>query len=313
MKTFAVALLLVVGSTSYAAQGDPSSASTAPLSRPLPEGTQISLRFLADRVATGAIPTIAHQANFEVRAVDANGKPRSGIAVPLPVIVRGGRGTGPGLIGAGLAWTDKTAKTAEGLGITGADGVARGVFTSGNVMEVTKVKVPGTEATAEIEQVWNQLVTEKDAWEGSDYWVKPQQFRYSMRYERTVIGEDGKATKSWEPITGHKMHLRMTELTLGEWSPLLGPDSNGDGLPDGAKQERKVSSTDADLTQWTSLQQYITIGAVVEVEPGVYASSLSISPPQDAAGETLFDVEDRKFFIYDDVTYDVPLDNAIEE
>lgn len=298
LKMAAVAACLLAGlySPARAASTDSANTGSGGIIPALPAGTKLSVRFLTDRVAAGAIATKPHQAEFEVLALDAKGKPRGGVSVALPVIASGGRGKKKGTVTATMAWSANTVRLENTLGVTGPDGIARGLFTSGNWLEDTVIQIPGTTATAEIKQVWNDDSEEIEDENGD---AADNRARYRMRYQRTLTGPDGKAAEVWEPISGHSMYLELDLVRIEQYNPNSGPDEDEDGQPDGETEERTISSKDADPTEWKRLQQYVSISPVHEVEPGIYQGSIIITPPKDEAGQDVFTVSHSEYSIWD--------------
>jgi hypothetical protein len=296
---FAVVILLS-SSQAFAADSSPLPLSLAP-TRAVPEGVKISLHFLTDAVAAGAFPTLAHQAEFEVRAVDSTGKPRTGVEVDLPVVIKGGKGPTEA-IAARAIWAALSARPGHTTALTGKDGIARGIFTSGNRADETVVlQVPGTEAKAEIRQLWDDCGQFYDSTYGPE--GNLIRVRYNLRLSRTVVGPDGKPTQVSIPITGHPMTLKLIDMPMSFLNQELGPDENGDGNPDGEYQERKISSKDVDLTEWKHLQQYVEISKVTEVEPGIYEGTIEFTPPKNEKGNQIFTVTDPTRRIIDDSVY----------
>jgi hypothetical protein len=303
------AAVLISSSQAFAAEGSFSPVSSKPVSleptRAMPEGVKISLHFLTDAVAAGAFPTVAHQAEFEVRAVDSKGKPRSGVEIDLPVVISGGKGPTESLF-ARVTWGPASARAGHATAITGTDGVARGTFTAGSRGdEAVVLQVPRTEARAEINQVWKDCGTFEDSQEDALVRV-----RYNFRLSRDGVGPDGKPARVSIPITGHSMKVELTNLTIGFTNQELGPDENEDGKPDGEYQEKKVSSDDVDLTEWKGLQQYVEIGKVTEVEPGIYQGIIRFNPPKTVDREEGFAITDWRYSIVDESAFELHGDDT---
>jgi hypothetical protein len=304
-----IAAVLLSGSPIFAADSSPLPVSSKPAAleptRAVPADVKISLHFLTDAVAAGAFPTLAHQAGFEVRAVDGTGKPRGGVEVDLPVVISGGKGPKEALF-AWVTWTALSARPGHSTAITGTDGVARGTFTAGSRGdEVVLLQVPGTEARADVNQVWKGCGTFEDSQEDTVVRV-----RYNFRLSRDGVGPDGKPARVSIPITGHSMKVELTNLTIGFTNKKLGPDEDMDGKPDGEYQEKKVSSTDVDLTEWKGLQHYVEIGKVTEVEPGIYQGFIKFSPPKTVDGEEGFSINDWRYSIVDQSAFDLQGDDT---
>jgi hypothetical protein len=301
---FAAALLLS-GSQSFAADSSPLPVSSKPAAleptRAVPADVKISLHFLTDAVAGGGFATPVHQAEFEVRAVDGKGKPRSGVEVDLPVVIRGGKGSAKEGVTARVAWTAATARPGHVTALTGKDGIVRGIFTSGKRVDETVVlQVSGTKATAEIKQLWDDCGKFEDT---DDVVENAFRVRYRLFLTRNAVGANGKPGRVSMPMSGHPMTLELAGLTLGFTNMTLGPDEDEDGKPDGEYQERTVSSKDADQTEWKRLQQYAEISKVVEVEPGVYEAVIRFTPPKNDVGEEIFTVTNYQYTMFDDSVY----------
>ncbi|HEX8553057.1 MAG TPA: hypothetical protein VF681_16050 [Abditibacteriaceae bacterium] len=289
------AAVLLSGSPIFAADSSPLPVSLAP-TQPVPADVKISLHFLTDAVAAGAFPTLAHQAEFEVRAVDGKGKPRSGVEVDLPVVIKGGKGPKEA-IAARAVWAASSARPRHTTALTDKNGIARGIFTSGNrADELVVLQVPGTESTAQIKQVWEEYGKFEDVnVSGVNIFA-----RYKMFLVRNDIGPDGKPARVSLPVTGHPMTLILTQFTVGSTNMALGDDLNRDGKPDGVYQKRTLSMNDADLTEWKHLHQFIEISKVTEVEPGVYEGTIQFKPPKNEEGEQIYFFTERKYRIVDD-------------
>jgi len=293
------ALFLTLGASSHApraADSSPSGSHNKPAA--LPAGYKATLRFLQLEVAAGAIADSAHQATFEVRATDAEGKPKVGVQVPLPVVASGGRAPRAG-VSAHVAWAAGTRIGAGGLGVTDAKGVARGVFTSGNRLETTVLRLPVAQKpapTASILQVWDEG-TDGEEWDGQPLDNgQGEHIRFTMRFSRA---KDAKGEAVWEPIRGHKLEVELRGFTISQWNPNAGADQDGDGAPDGQDQERVLSEAGTDEATWDSFKRLVTFDEVHEVEPGVYASAVRIAIPRDAEGKPAFTAYDWKYLVYD--------------
>ncbi|HEX8550960.1 MAG TPA: hypothetical protein VF681_05330 [Abditibacteriaceae bacterium] len=311
LRFAAVGALLLTSSQAFAASdSSPLPVSSVP-TRAVPADVKISLDFLTDAVAGGAFPTPVHQAEFEVRAIDGKGKPRSGVEVGLPVIISGGKGSAKEGVTARVTWTASSARHGHATALTGKDGVARGIFTSGNrVDEIVVLQVPGTKAMAEIKQLWDDCGEFEDT---EDFQNNLVRVRFKLRLPRTRVGPDGKPNRVQIPITGHPMELELSDLTTSSINMALGPDEDGDGKPDGEYEEKKVSSTDGDLSEWKRLQQFIEISKVAEVEPGIYEGVIRFTPPKNEDGEEIFSVSDWTYTMYDHSVHDLNGEDTLVE
>ncbi|HEX8551953.1 MAG TPA: hypothetical protein VF681_10415 [Abditibacteriaceae bacterium] len=318
------AAVLLIGSQAFAAESSLSSVSSKPLeiSQPVPADVTISLRFLTDAVAGGAFATPVHQAEFEVRAVDSKGKPRRGVEVSLPLVISGGKGVPKEgvaeVVTARVAWGATSERTGQTTAITDRNGIARGIFTSGNrVDEAVVLQVPGTKATAEISQLWYDC----GAWDGG--WQEQSDDsitnRFVLRLVRDGVGPNGKPVRVSIPITGHPMRFVASAFQIEHTNTALGPDDDNDGKQDGAQETKTLSSRDDDPTEWKRLQQYFEVDKVTEVEPGVYNVTIKWKVPKNDEGEAIFSVLAVYGTLWDDSIYglkgiktDVPPGTSIE-
>jgi len=274
--------LLLCCSLARAASGEGGGAvsPTGPAAPTVPSDKSYAIRFLQDKVAAGAIPNDAHRARFEVTVTDKAGTPLAGVSVPLPVVVAGGLGK-TGEVAARLRWL--TAPQADGTIATDAQGVASGVFTSGNISETTTVQLPGFGeggAKASIVQVWTELTADEAIRGDVDYSCPCEDARFILAYQpqtdpkrvkgrsywNVIVANRGDINPGhpafqitdtynipdmeWVPITGHRLRLEVSHLEVSIWNPAIGRDVNGDGKPDGGYEKRKLSKQGTETEEW---------------------------------------------------------------
>jgi hypothetical protein len=171
-------------------------------------------------VAAGGASGQEHQADVEITAHDSSGSPMAGVSVPAIRISSGGQDA-TGTLNASVSMTSST---------TDANGKATGTFTSGNRVETTTLTIdkdddPETtegEASASVNQKWNELEGSEDAWQYEPYYdigvASP--ITYIMTFDGGV------------PITGHNIGFYTYSITGWEWNPYKSVDEDYDGIVD---------------------------------------------------------------------------------
>lgn len=274
---------------------------------PLPIGCKATLHFARSKVAAGAIKDDAHQSEFWIEVRDAQGKPKRGIAVDLPLISKGGQGKGTekgdgigddNSIVARLEWLPATlrVKSASPIlnspALTGADGRARGQFTSGNRTEEVEFSVVGN-AKGSISQVWNEMETPFN----DTYFVigKPVEVRFTMRFL------DG---KKWVPITGHHLTLAPKNVSLGIEKPERQPDE--DQGADDSVDYITFSEEEPEETGWKAWLKWSHYGTMTEVEPGIYVGYYQGNVPEGAVinGKRVITADDAGYSVLDFDAYE---------
>ncbi len=285
----------------------------------LPEGCTATLRFLQPKVAAGAINNGAHQAPFEVRVINDKGKGKGGVEVALPIIIKGGRGPEDGdPLSARLRWFSSAAGAGDaqpsaapdGMALTDEKGIARGLFTSGNRTEKTVIQLRVGDKggpTAEIRQVWNEYTDEKRWDEETLEQGTGSRILYKLRYHREEAvpqADNEPDEENWVPISGHKMSIAVSKLTINIEHPDEGPDEDGDGKPDGRTEEKIVSEEDADKTEWNWFSKYAKFDPISEAEEGNYVTILRFEIPKTPDGTEPFSVSSWDYSITDDNVHD---------
>lgn len=271
----------------------------------LPTGSKATLHFARPKVAVGAISDDAHQSEFWIEVRDSKGQPQSGVTVDLPLITKGGQGKNPAdeapdnSIRARLEWLPSTLRVKHTISplsnqaITGADGRARGRFTSGYRAQRVELAVAGG-ATASIMQVWNEV---EKPFEDADFSEgEPTQVRFTMRFH------DG---QKWIPITGHHLSLEPKNVRLSLNDPKLGPDEDEDGQPDGISDVATFSEEKPGENGWKAWLKWSTFGAMTEVSPGVYLGAYLAKVPEGSVidGKVVEYVDNVGYNVWDNDGY----------
>ena len=277
---------------------------------PLPAGCKATLHFARTKVAVGAIADDAHQSEWWIEVRDAKGKPKSGVAVDLPLITKGGQGKGSekgdgvgadNSIVARLEWLPSQGRAKNPVSplsnraLTSEDGRARGLFTSGNrTQKVEFVSVGG--AKSSILQVWS----EDEGWiqNVDDYEGEGHKVRCTPRFF-----EGGK----WIPITGHRLYLEPQQARLALNDPRLGPDEDGDGQPDGLDEIVTFSQEQPEIAGWKAWLSWSKYSAMTEITPGVYEGFYEYTVPEEVS------IDGRAVTYVEEDVYNVRDNDAFED
>lgn len=237
----------------------------------------LSMRFLKEKVAVGAVDDEAHQAGFEIRATDADGDGVSGVEVNEPQVTSGGRGPESGI----------SAIVEVDGGTTDDEGRVQGTFTSGNRTETTTIAVEGG-PSASISQVWSEL-SDEETWEFEPYfdYDEASTITFNMAYTR-----DGQQV----PITGHELEPTTTAISGFEWNPDIGEDWDEDGTVDGDYETASYSEDDEDTSGFDEWSDLVEWGSVSEDE-GSYTADQTIKWDED------FIVDSVYFWMWDNSSY----------
>jgi hypothetical protein len=220
-------------------------------------------------VAAGGASGQEHRADVEITAHDSDGNPMSGVSVPSIRITSGGQDA-PGTQNASVSLNSST---------TDSNGKATGTFVSGNRVEMTTLTIdkdgnPETtegEASAGVDQVWNELEGSDDAWEYEPYYdigvASP--ITYIMTLEGGV------------PITGHNVGFYTASITGWEWNPTIPIDEDGDYIVD------YYGDYDEDITYY-DYQPKLMPG-------GIYAGLVTFDNIREATGEYTADMTVRDY------------------
>lgn len=212
----------------------------------------LSLSFVHGEVAAGNVNNDAHKATYTIHASDGQ-NPVPGVKVPTPTIKSGGLGPNAGVTASCTNDGDEETETDE-------HGNATGKMLSGNRTQVTAIEIQDEDASASVNQLWNQL--------GSEAWSFDPHQNYDSDHTVTY-----KMSYSLGPIVGH--HLSIEKLEIEGWLLDLnaGGDEDGDGNPDGKYIDEPVifRADDEDLTGWNTYQHLSEWGnRFNENEDGIY-------------------------------------------
>ena len=275
----------------------------------LPAGCKATLHFTRLKVAAGGIANDAHRSDFWIEVRDAQGKPRSGVAVDLPRITRGGQGLSRDEIDgtpadnrilARLEWAPSTPRVQSGkmrsqtAALTGPDGRARGRFTSGKRPQRVEFSAVGSARSSIL-----QVLSEDDTDENDEFPLgEPAEERTILRFREG---------NKWVPITGHHLSLEAADVRLTVIDPKLGPDKNGDGQPDGLSQVVTFSRQKPQEKGWKTWLKWCQFDALAEVEPGVYVGTYQINMPEFGF------IDGKKIVSLNDMSYDVCDDDCSDD
>ncbi len=313
MKTHLWAvLLLTMGVPAWAAPDKAAkklvaAATESLFDAPLPVGCRASLHFERTKVAVGAINSDCHQSDWWIEVRDAKGKPKSGVTVDLPFITKGGQGPSyidkapDNTIRARLQWllSTKRADNPTNLlakqAVTGADGRARGRFTSGFRTQKVEFAIVGG-AKASILQVWNEVEEPYDDYaDGAD---EPVELRYTMRFF------DG---QKWVPITGHHLRVETSSVRMNVSEHPIAVDGVEDDQGEDLSDIVTFSEDRPEEIGWkTWLEWWKPDNTFVEVEPGVYVGHYRYRVPEGATigGRSVDGIETVAINVCDDDGWD---------
>jgi len=237
----------------------------------LPADWNVALRVARAKVAAGGIADAAHQTTWEIEVRDAEGRPQRDVPLELPVAT-------PQVV-----WKLEALRAPANAplvtwkigetGLTGKDGIARGVFTSGRIIETivlqAKVFADGGGPQAEIKQVWNEL-SAKETNEGDEKHhnnEKPNKVRNTMKFH------DGDRSV---PITGHRLEMRPTSVAL----VIMG---------EGDRDNEEITvPANPDNPDWKAFSSWSQFGEFTEVKPGIYEGAIVYHcPPLPPPGQAV--------------------------
>ncbi len=237
---------------------------------------KLSVQFVEDEVAAGAIGNPGHQSGFNVIASDGQGGVPN-VTVEAPEVTSGGLGP----------YEDITASVSMDNATTDSNGKAHGTFTSGHRIQKTTISVynqsKDDKSSDGIEQVWN---SESDAWSYEPY------FDFDVNTPITY-----KMSYSRGPISGHSLQFFNTSISGYEWDPTLGEDWDGDGVPDGDYAYRTYSEDDDISAGWDQYEGLSQWGNTSEGDAGEYTANQTVGWDWD------FIVDDVKFDMTDNTVY----------